>query len=569
MTGRFPDRAEMLIQGGTIVDGTGAPARPADVAVVEGRIRLIPPSRPAATEPTSASHAAVTEPSATTGAPGGTDEDEPLPQAGRVIDARGLVVAPGFIDLHSHSGLMILAEPRHEPKVRQGVTTEVIGVDGNSYAPFTNPADLRDFVVLNGGLDGRPEIAFDWRTTSDYLARFDQNVAVNIAYVVGNTPLRVSAMGWDDRPATPRDLDRQLALLREAMEDGAFGLSSGLDYPPGAYATTNELAALLQEAATHGGFYHTHVRYPLGDGFLDPFREAIEIGRRSGGGPVHITHFYHRATFPGPPEQMLALVDDARAAGQDVTFDMYPSEWASTRLLVLLPTWIQAGGVVRLKERLADPAARARIRDELAARGRLYAGDRAWAELRLGAFTRPEHLAFEGRTLAEVMAETGRDAVDTVCDLLLAEDLRVNEVTPGPHLEGMRAFWRHPGAMVGTDSVFIGARPAPRTYGSFPRILGQFVREEQLTSLEEAVRRMTSAPADRLGLTDRGRLADGLAADLVLFDPQRVRSNATYDEPRHYPDGIPYVIVNGTLVVDRGEHTGALPGRALRHGRPP
>src|SRR5574337_1258146 len=328
--------SRLLIRGGTIVDGTGAPARPGDVAVVDGRILLLP-----ATEP----------------APHPRDR-----QADRVIDARGLVVAPGFIDLHSHSGLMILADPRHEPKVRQGVTTEVIGVDGNSYAPFMNASDLHDFVVLNGGLDGRPDILYDWRTVAEYLARFDRQVALNIAYVVGNTPLRVSAMGWDDRAATPRDLDRQRATLREAMQDGAFGLSSGLDYPPGAYATTDELAALLHEAAAQGGFYHTHVRYPLGDGFLDPFREAIEIGRRSGGGPVHITHFYHRATFPGPPEEMLALVDEARAAGQDVTCDLYPSEWASTRLLILLPPWIQAGGVIRLKERLADTTARTRDR---------------------------------------------------------------------------------------------------------------------------------------------------------------------------------------------------------------
>ena len=223
--------------------------------------------------------------------------------------------------------------------------------------------------------------------------------------------------------ADARTLADQRARLREAMEDGAFGLSTGLDYPPGAYATTAELAALAEESAKLGGFYHTHVRYPLGDGFLDPFREAIEIGRR-GGSPVHITHFYHRATFPGPPEQMLALVDDARAEGLDVTFDLYPYEWSSTRLLIMLPTWIQAGGIGPLKERLADGATRVRIRDEMTARGRLFAGDRSWDALRLGAFTRPEHLAWEGRTLGDVMRETGRDPVDTICDLLLAEDLR-------------------------------------------------------------------------------------------------------------------------------------------------
>ena len=218
-----------------------------------------------------------------------------------------------------------------------------------------------------------PTSPFDWSTVAEYLARYDGAASVNVAYIVGNSPLRIAAIGWDEIEADERTLADQRARLREAMEDGAFGLSTGLDYPPGAYATTAELAALAEESAKLGGFYHSHVRYPLGDGFLDPFREAIEIGRR-GGSPVHITHFYHRATFPGPPEQMLALVDDARAEGLDVTFDLYPYEWSSTRLLIMLPTWIQAGGVGPLKERLADGGTRARIRDEMTARGRLFAG---------------------------------------------------------------------------------------------------------------------------------------------------------------------------------------------------
>ncbi|OGO54510.1 MAG: hypothetical protein A2V85_05315 [Chloroflexi bacterium RBG_16_72_14] len=526
---------DILITGATLVDGTGAPGRPGRLAVAGDRI-VLPP-------------------------------DGVAVQAGRTIDGRGLVVAPGFIDLHSHGGLVMLAEPRHEPKVRQGVTTELIGVDGNAYAPFPSRRDLEDFAVLNGGLDGRPAVAFDWSTVAEYLARYDGAASVNVAYVVGNSPLRIAALGWDEVEASPAAIADQRARLREAMEDGAFGLSTGLDYPPGSYASTAELASLAEEGARLGGFYHTHVRYPLGDGFLDPFREAIEIGRR-GGSPVHITHFYHRATYPGPPEALLALVDDARAEGLDVTFDLYPSEWASTRLLIMLPTWIHAGGIGPLRERLADRAVRARIRDEARGRGRMFAGDRAWDDVRLGAFTRPEHLAFEGRTLGEVMRETGRDAVDAICDLLLAEDLRVNQVTPGPHTEGIRRFLRHPGAMIATDGVLIAAKPAPRTYGTYPRVLGQFVREEHLLGLEEAVRRMTGAPAARLGLRDRGRLAHGLAADLVLFDPLTVRTPATYDEPRQYPEGIPFVIVNGQLVVDGGKHTGATPGRAIRRGRP-
>jgi N-acyl-D-amino-acid deacylase len=528
--------ADIVVVNGTVVDGTGAPGRPGTVVVEGDRLRIL-----AASEPPS--------------------------EAARTIDARGLVVAPGFIDLHSHSGLEILRRPMHDPKVRQGVTTEVIGVDGLSYAPFREQGDLDALIEMNAGLDGTPPDSqpTTWRSVADYLARFDRHVSVNIAQLIGNSALRIDALGWDDVPADQRALDRMAATLREAMADGAFGLSSGLDYPPGAYASTDELATLAREAGRRGGFYHSHVRYALGDRFLDPFREAIEIGRRADA-PAHITHFYHRTTFPGPPEQMLELVDDARAEGLDVTFDAYPYEWASTRLLILIPIWVQTGGPRATKERLADPAVRDRIRTDLRERGVLFAGAGGLADVRLGAFTRPENLRWESRTFGEYVAETGQDPVDALCDLLVTENLAVNEVSPGPHTDGIRRFYRHPVAMVGTDSTFVGAKPSPRSYGSYPRILGQFVRDEALLTLEDAVRRMTGAPARRLGLTDRGILRDGAAADITIFDPARVRSNATYDEPRRYPDGIEYVIVNGILVVDGGEHTGATPGRALRRG---
>jgi len=529
-----PRAVDLLVTGGSLIDGSGAPAHAGTVASIDGRLHV----GDAAWRP---EHAA------------------------RTIDASAMVVAPGFIDLHSHSGLVILADPRHEPKVRQGVTTEVIGVDGNGYAPFADHDDLAAFIDLNAGLDGRPEIDYSWDTVASYIGRYDRGQAVNIAVVIGNSALRIGAIGWDDTPADDRSLANMRAMLREALAEGAFGVSSGLDYPPGSYASTEELAALTAEAAIAGGFYHTHVRYALGDRFLDPFREAIEIGRR-GEGPVHLTHFYHRQTHPGGPEQLLALVDDARGAGMDVTFDSYPYEWASTRLLIQLPQWVQAGGPMALKERLADRAVRGRLRVELAARGAAYTGSAGWADLRLGAFTRPDNLRWESRTLAEVMDETGRDAVDVICDLLLEEDLGVAQVTSGPWSETLPHFVRHPVGMVGTDSTFLGEKPSPRTYGSFPRILGQFVRDEQLLTLEEAVRKMTGAPAARLGLGDRGLLRDGYAADLVIFDPQRVRANATYDAPRQFPDGIEHVAVNGTLVVDAGVHTGALPGRALRRG---
>ena len=524
----------MLIIGGQLLDGTGAPAVPGTLGIRDGRLHV--------------------------------GDAGWFPDAMRTIDATGMVVAPGFIDLHSHGGLVILADPRHEPKVRQGVTTEIVGVDGNGYAPFAQRSHLLDFVRLNAGLDGDPEIDYDWDTVASYLGRYDRGQAINVGIMVGNSALRIGVIGWEDEPADGRAVADMRAMLREAMEEGAFGLSSGLDYPPGSFATTDELAALTQEAARNGGFYHTHVRYPLGDRFLDPFREAIEIGRR-GEGPAHITHFYHRQTFPGSPDEMLALVDDARAGGQDVTFDAYPYEWASTRLLIQLPQWVQAGGPLRLKERLADTATRDRIRREMAARGAAYASAAGWADVRLGAFSRPDNLRWESRTLADVMDETAHDAVDAICELLLSEDLRVAQVTTGPWTDGLRRFLPHEAAMVGTDSTFLGEKPSPRTYGSFPRILGQFVREEGLLSLEQAVHRMTGAPAARLGLRERGLLRDGFAADVVIFDAARVRANATYEEPRQFPDGIEHVIVNGQLVVDGGRHTGALPGRALRRGR--
>jgi len=536
---------ELLIDRGTIVDGTGAPGFGGAVGISR--------DQPGA----SARLTILRDPK---------DIEDAIGRSDRLIDAKDRTVAPGFVDLHSHSGLMILAEPRHEAKIRQGVTTEVVGVDGLSYAPIPSRDRLAELVEMNGGLDGLPDIEFDWDSVETYLDRFDRGMGLNVAFLVGNSALRLATTGWEDREPTGAELASMRSMLVEAMEQGAYGLSSGLDYPPGAYASTQELANLAHEAARLGGFYHTHVRYTLGDRFLDPFREAIDVGRR-GDSPAHITHFYHRATFPGTPEQMLQLVDDARAEGLDVTFDAYPYEWASTRLLITVPPWVQEGGPGPTKERLADRSVRERIRSELRERGVLYAGAGGIADIRLGYFARPENLRFEGRTLGDVGAEIGGDLVDVLCDLLLAEGLRINQVTPGPRTDGIRRFYRHPVSMVGTDSTFVGAKPSPRSYGSYPRILGQFVRDEGLLSLEQAVAKMTSMPAARLGLKDRGRLADGFVADVVVFDAATVRSNATYDEPRRFPTGIEHVIVNGHLVVEDGEHTGALPGRALRRGR--
>ena len=526
---------DTLIEHGSVIDGTGSPGFGGSVGIVGDQVRVLRGNTGAHT-------------------------------ADRRIDASGRAVTPGFIDLHSHSGVMLFVEPRHEPKLRQGVTTEVIGVDGNSYAPFHSRADLRAFARLNAGLDGIADLAWDWTSVASYLERLDRASSVNLAFMVGNSALRIDAIGFEDRPADAGAIERMRGTLRESMEEGAFGLSSGLDYPPGSYASTDELVALTDEASRLGGFYHTHVRYPLGDRYLDPFREAIEIGTR-GEGPVHITHLYHRPIYPGPIEELIGLVEDARAGGLEVTWDSYPYEWACTRLVIQLPQWVQSGGPDATLERIADPAIRDQIREEMHALGRAYANEDPYDNIRLGFFATPEYAKWEGRSIGDFMRETGEDAVDAICDMLIAEDLRPNQVTSGPRTESLAPFLAHPLSMFGTDSTFVGERPSPRTYGSFPRILGEFVREKRTMSLETAVRKMTATPAARLGLNDRGLLRDGMKADVVVFDPETVAATATYENPRSYPIGIEWVLVNGEVVVAGGEHTGATPGRALRRGR--
>jgi N-acyl-D-amino-acid deacylase len=521
---------DLLVRNGMIIDGTGNPGFYGAVGVEGERVRIL-------------------------------RGDLAGIEAARVIDAQGYIVCPGFIDMHAHSGLVMLAEPHHEPKVRQGVTTELIGVDGNSYAPFHSHADFLRFVELNSGLDGNPPLSGKkWSTVDQYLSMFTEHVAVNVAYILGNSPVRIGAMGWDDRPASAKELANMQAILREGMEEGAFGMSTGLDYPPGSYADTAELIELSREAMRLGGIYHTHVRYSLGDRFLDPFKEALEIGQQSGI-PIHITHFYQRTTSPGGAERMLGLVEDARDDGLDVTFDSYPYQYSSTRLLIIIPQWAHNGGPERLKEVLRSPEGRGRIRQEMEPRAA------SWQDMWLTYFKRRENHRFEGRSIAQVAEMVGKDVVDALCDLLLAEDLQISYVSAGAHMATLPKFVSHPLSMVGSDAVLLGDYPSPRTYGTFPIILAEYTREERFMDLPNAIRKMTSFPAQRLGLPDRGLLRDGFKADIVVFDAKHVKAPATRTQPKQFPIGIEYVIVNGKVVVDEGRHTGVMAGRALRRGR--
>ena len=524
---------DLLIRNGLIVDGTGNPGFYGALGVQGDVVRVL-------------------------------RGDVSDVEATRVIDATGHVVCPGFIDVHSHGGLTILGEPRHEPKVRQGVTTELIGIDGNSVAPFKSQEDLHRFIELDSGLNGKPPMPAQWSTVAEYLSLYDNKVAVNICYILGNSPVRIWSMGWNDRPATGEELEDMKAVVREAMEEGALGLSTGLDYPPGSYADTNELIELSKVVASMGGIYHTHTRRSLRQqGLLAPWEEALDIGRGSGV-PVHLTHYRQGAQGDGSHLDYLGLVENARDEGMDVTFDCYPYIYSSTRAIISIPNWAKDGGPERLKQALGSRDDRVRLQDEMRTRTTIMGG--SLADNWLTNFQQPHNKQYEGHTLAEVAEMRGQDELDAFFDLLLEEDLGLCTVGIGTNPLTLPAFVSHPCGMVGSDAILLGEYPSPRTYGCFPVILAEFVRAEKHLRLSEAIRKMTSFPAQRLGLTDRGILRDGMKADVVVFNPDTVKAPATREQPKQFPLGIPYVIVNGQLVIDNGEHTGALPGRALRRG---
>jgi N-acyl-D-amino-acid deacylase len=510
---------DLLIRNGRVVDGTGNPWFRADVAVQDGRILAI-------------GHLADAE-------------------AVRVLDAAGRIVCPGFVDPHSHSDVLLLSQPRHEPKIRQGVTTEVLGQDGISYAPVSDQG-LAYWREYWRAVNGQPALEWDWRGVGEFLARFDGRVSANVAYLAPHGTIRYEVLGLDERPPTESELERMRRLVAQAMEEGAVGLSSGLTYLPAFYSTTGELIACCEVVARYGGVYVTHLR-DYGEHIAEAIEEALAIGREAGV-PVHISHFNGRAA------QCLPLIDEARRSGLDVTFENYPYLAGCTLLSHFLPDWAQAGGIPDTVARLRDPAVRARIQREMAG-----SHEGQWDHYQICAVGTEANEHYEGLSLPQAAEAAGKDVIDLICDLTVEERLAVTVVQHHSNRteSDLRAMMQHPAHMVCTDAILLGSHPHPRGYGTYPRYLGRYVREEGVLTLEQCVRKMTSLPARRFGLMGRGLLAEGFAADLVIFDPRTVRDRATFDDPRQFPEGIDTVIVNGRVVVDEGQHTGATPGRTL------
>jgi len=525
---------DLLLKGGTVLDGTGAPAFVTDVAVKGDGI------------------ATVGEVAAS--------------QAARVVEVRGLHVCPGFVDMHSHSDGRILVYPGAQSRARQGITSEITGNCGSSAAP------LQGLALEEGRRDAaRDQLNCDWSDVGSYFARLERSgFAVNQALLVGQGTLREGVVGAADRPATADEMKAMVRTLEQALDQGAVGLSTGLEYTPGRYTPTAEIVALARVVAQRGGFYASHIRNEERQ-LLEAVDEAVRIGRLSGA-RVQVSHVKAsgRGNW-GKQVSSLALLESARRDGVEVLGDAYPYTAYSTGLTVTFPGWALDGGRDATLKRLRG-GERERIRREVD--DYVRNGDPGDYDLIVIASVATEaNRRFVGKTLSDVASTWKVDPAEALLRMVDEEQTSVSYVGHGMSPENVERVLGHPLVMVGSDGHVLApvgraleSRPHPRSYGCYPRVLGYYARERKVFGLETAVRKCTSMPADQAGLSDRGRIARGKKADLVAFDAATVKDGATFEKPHEYPVGITHVLVNGTFVVENGTQTAARPGRVLRKG---
>ncbi len=531
---------DLVITGGRVIDGAGNPWQWADVAVQGERIVAVGPLKGAV--------------------------------AKRTIDADGRFVCPGFVDFHTHSDLQALAKPLQEMKIRQGVTTEVIGHDGLGLAPVTKQTAEQLRTQLAGWNGDPPEVDWNWSTITEYLDRFEQHSATNKAMLVPHGTVRMAVMGMENRAPTENELAAMRALVDQGMREGAAGLSAGLSYAPAMFAGDNELVELCKALRPYNGFYAPHHRN-YGMQAVKGYRDSVEIGKRAGV-PVHLTHAHFG--FPvnkGRAPELLAMFDAARREGTDITLDTYPYLAGQTYLHALLPSWVHDGGAEAILRRLQDPAARFLIQRELEVDGSdgFHNVPLGWEMIQIGGIMGPQDPWAIGMRIPEAAAKAGKTPFDYFCDLLVRTRLGVSMLAFIGNEENVQTILQYPAHCVGSDGILVGEMPHPRGWGSHARFLAHYVRDLGLLTWEEGIRHMTSAATHRLGFFDRGILRPGLTADLVVFDPATLRDTATYEAPRSFAVGVSHVAVNGALVIDEGEPTGATSGRALRSpfGRTP
>jgi len=527
---------DVLIKSGFIIDGTGNPWFKADVGIEAGKIKRI-----------------------------GKLSGE---RANRIIDAHNLAVSPGFIDIHNHGDYSILKFPTADNLIMQGVTTAVVGNCGTSPAPVS----IVSLDLLKESMGYRFELDWDWRSFGEFLRRIEQNgTAINIAPLVGHGSIRAAVMGMEDREPTNKELQEMKQLLAQSLKDGAFGMSTGLIYPPGVYAKTPELIELAKVVAEYGGIYASHVRGEA-DTLVEAVEEAIKIAEEAGL-PVELSH--HKAMGRknwGKVSETLDLMEKARERGVEVTCDVYPYTAGSTNLTALLPPWVLVGGAKEMVKRLKDPETREHIREDME-KGRSswdsvwcnIPKEIGWENIVISLSTKNKDL--ENRNLAEIAQSRNEDPYETLFNLLIEEAGQTETILFQMSEEDVSTVVLHRLSMICSDgfiqNINSAGKPHPRTYGAFARIFAQYVRKGALT-LEEAVRKMTSMPACKVGLLDRGLIREGMWADIVIFDPQKIIDRATYADPQQYPLGVNYVLVNGKVVVEEGKHSGTLPGKVLR-----
>jgi N-acyl-D-amino-acid deacylase len=525
---------DIVITGGSVLNGEGTPVVRADVGIRGGRIAAI--------------------------------GDLGTATATRRIDAAGLTVAPGFIDMHNHSDYTILVEPKAESMIRQGVTTMVLG-ESRSAGPIKAGTD-----EARARADG---VTVDWTTLGGYFARLGrQHMSTNIASYVGEEQVWTYVKGYGESAATPQELAAMKRLIAEAMEDGAMGLSTALLQPPSSFATTANLIELAKTAKQHYGIYSSHIR-DEGEGVFRAIDEAIQVGK---GAQIRVDIIHMKIAHKklwGRANEIIAMVQKARDEGYDIRANVYPYTAGQNNLSSIVPPWAHDGGREKLLERLKDPAARKRMREEVMNglpnwyNHYLATGD-GWAGMILVSLKAERNKPFQGKRMSDLIAARGGHPADVLFDVLLEEGGSVPAVFFHHSEPDMQLILKQPWTSIGSDGSAVSpdgptgrTHPHPRYYGTFPRVLGRYVRELKVITLTEAVKKMTSMNADKLGITDRGRLKEGLAADVTIFDPDRVLDRATFEQPHQFPVGIKYVIVNGVVTVDNEQHTGALAGQVI------